>query len=184
MRNAPVPITLWFDVEQAVNIAKAQSLTTHQGIEASECCAILTFICISWFKSNDKLDTIISKCKSENKNMNKLINSISPWNWKSKNFVYAKERIDENPKYVGSYATDCLAMALHCVYTTNNFKSALLKAVNFGGDADSVGAVTGQLAGAKYGFDNIPEEWIKTIHKWTHGEEIIRAHLLFNMVNS
>lgn len=34
--------------------------------------------------------------------------------------------------------------------------------MNLGNDADTVGAIYGQLAGAYYGIDSIPEEWRKT----------------------
>ena len=50
--------------------------------------------------------------------------------------------------------------AIWAVDTTTSFADALLKAVNLGDDADSVGAVTGQLAGARYGYGAIPEEWL------------------------
>lgn len=40
---------------------------------------------------------------------------------------------------LGIYACDALAMSLHILYNTNNFNEAILKAVNIGGDADSVG---------------------------------------------
>lgn len=46
------------------------------------------------------------------------------------------------------------------VYTTTNFEEALLRAVNLGDDADTVGAVAGQLAGAIYGYDGIPPHWL------------------------
>ena len=35
----------------------------------------------------------------------------------------------------------------------------MVKAVNLGGDADTIGAITGGLAGALYGYDSIPERW-------------------------
>ena len=41
--------------------------------------------------------------------------------------------------------------ALWCVYNTSSFEDAVLKAINLGGDADTVGAITGQIAGALYG---------------------------------
>lgn len=46
---------------------------------------------------------------------------------------------------------------------TDNFREALLLAVNLGDDADTVGAVTGQLAGALYGYDAIPKEWLEVL---------------------
>ena len=51
-------------------------------------------------------------------------------------------------------------MAWHCVSRTTTFEEALLMAVNQGNDADTVGAVTGMLAGRKYGFKSIPRRWL------------------------
>ena len=47
--------------------------------------------------------------------------------------------------------------------TTDNYKEAVLKAVNLGNDTDTTGAVTGGLAGLLYGLDNIPTNWINQI---------------------
>lgn len=47
-------------------------------------------------------------------------------------------------------------MALHIIIYTNNFFEALVKAINLGGDADTLGSVMGQLAGVKYGYNSIP----------------------------
>jgi len=68
------------------------------------------------------------------------------------------------------YVIHTLEASLYCVDTTTTFEGALLKAVNLGDDADSVGAVTGQLAGAKYGVDSIPEDWLD---KLVDSEKII-----------
>ena len=40
-----------------------------------------------------------------------------------------------------------------------SFEEAVTKAVNLGGNSDTVGAVTGQLAGALYGLESIPIRW-------------------------
>ena len=53
--------------------------------------------------------------------------------------------------------------ALWALNSTTSFEDALVAAVNLGGDADSIGAVCGQLAGAKYGLSAIPERWLATI---------------------
>ena len=45
----------------------------------------------------------------------------------------------------------------------NSFEDAIIGAVNDGGDADTIAAITGSLAGAKFGLSNIPEKWIKQL---------------------
>lgn len=57
------------------------------------------------------------------------------------------------------YVVDSFATALHCIFTTCSFEDAVTKAVNLGGDADTIGAITGGLAGALYGYSSIPERW-------------------------
>ena len=63
------------------------------------------------------------------------------------------------------YCVDSLACALKCVLTTRSFKDAVVMAVNMGGDTDTIGAITGAIAGALYGIEEIPEEWIKALDK-------------------
>lgn len=45
-----------------------------------------------------------------------------------------------------------------------SFEKAIIGAVNDGGDADTIAAITGSLAGAKFGYDAIPERWIKQLN--------------------
>ena len=45
-----------------------------------------------------------------------------------------------------------------------SFREAILMAVNLGNDADTTGAICGQLAGAFYGSDGIPTKWRKLLH--------------------
>lgn len=56
---------------------------------------------------------------------------------------------------VHTFEASCWSVA-----NTDNFKDAVLLAVNLGDDADTVGAVTGQIAGAMYGYEAIPTEWL------------------------
>ena len=61
------------------------------------------------------------------------------------------------------YVLHTLEASIWCLLTTDNYKEAVLKAVNLGSDTDTTGAVTGGLAGLLYGFDNIPTNWTKQI---------------------
>jgi ADP-ribosyl-[dinitrogen reductase] hydrolase len=67
---------------------------------------------------------------------------------------------------VGTSAPAALAAAVAALGATDNFRDAILYAVNLGGDSDVVAAVAGQLAGAYYGVKAIPTSWHNSlIHK-------------------
>ncbi|MCX6692179.1 MAG: ADP-ribosylglycohydrolase family protein [Methanoregula sp.] len=57
----------------------------------------------------------------------------------------------------------CAHAALSCFMDAGSFEDAVISAVNLGGDADTVGACCGALAGACWGMDAIPERWMKDL---------------------
>ena len=61
------------------------------------------------------------------------------------------------------YTVDTLEAAIWCVLTTNDYKSAVRRAVNLGSDTDTVAAVCGALAGALYGVEGIPADWLASL---------------------
>ncbi len=61
------------------------------------------------------------------------------------------------------FVLDTLKCALWCFLNTNSLESAIVEAVNLGGDADTVGAVCGSLAGAYYGKEAIPQRWLEPL---------------------
>ena len=186
MRNAAIPICFYYDINNACEMAKKQSLSTHQGLEAKECCSLLTFIIITIFNEKDKknlkeiLDNIGNTFKTSEKTVDYLAKSKpdTEWNWKKDKFRYNKEREWRNPGYIGSYAMDNMAMSLHIIYHTESFKNAIIKAVNIRGDSDSVASVVGQIAGAYYPIEEIPPTWIERINKWDDGEIALRGYML------
>jgi ADP-ribosylglycohydrolase len=68
-------------------------------------------------------------------------------------------RRDAPPQIQGSgYVVKCLEAALWAFAGADSFRAAVLRAVNLGDDADTTGAVCGQLAGAYWGESRIPQE--------------------------
>jgi len=109
------------------------------------------------------------------------------WNWRSeklqilqtlKNRGRRYNGYPVSPGYYGSYSMDGLALALHCAYTTNSFEEAVTKCVNKLGDADSTGSITGQIAGAMYGYSSINPMYIKNLNQWDDGLVALRGTLL------
>ena len=194
MRNTPIPICYYKNINDARKYAKLQSKITHQGFEASCCCELLSFIIVKILNGNDLKEILnnlekefICECESVNylaKSKQEGNDKNRNWNWKDKNFKYSEERVRKQSGYIGSYCMDGLAMALHVLYYTNSFKDAILKVVNLRGDSDSVGSVVGQIAGAYYGIDNIPNEWIKIINQWDDNEIALRGYILFHLFDN
>lgn len=75
------------------------------------------------------------------------------------------------------WAVSTLEAALWAFNTTNNFRDALVAAVNLGGDADTIGAVCGQIAGAYYGHSAIPRKWLEAVKDWQKADALIDKFL-------
>ena len=71
----------------------------------------------------------------------------------------------EPPEIRGTgYVVRSLEAALWAFARGADFRDGALRAVNLGDDADTTGAVYGQLAGAFYGAGGIPSEWLDRLH--------------------
>jgi ADP-ribosyl-[dinitrogen reductase] hydrolase len=88
-----------------------------------------------------------------------------------KDIYWGKERIERHMRSIRArinklnpppdgYVLNSLVCALNAIRDTNSFEGALVYAVNLGGDADTIGAITGGLAGALYGAEAIPRRWL------------------------
>jgi ADP-ribosylglycohydrolase len=89
-------------------------------------------------------------------------------------WVLLAEKIDEiaggsfkrkdAPEIKGTaYVVKSLEAALWAFWKSESFKEGALLAVNLGDDADTTGAVYGQLAGAYYGMSAMPKLWLKRL---------------------
>ncbi len=70
------------------------------------------------------------------------------------------------------YVVHTLEASLWTLLHTDNYKDAVLQAVNLGLDTDTTGAVTGGLAGMYYGYDAIPKHWLAQLVRRTDVEEL------------
>ena len=61
------------------------------------------------------------------------------------------------------YVVQSLEAALWAFHGTDNFRDGCLAAVNLGDDADTTGAIYGQIAGAFYGEAALPQAWLEPL---------------------
>ena len=78
-----------------------------------------------------------------------------------------EEEIQSNSDVIES-----LEATIWSLVTTRNFEQAVIKAVNLGHDTDTIGALTGGLAGLYYGIQGIPKRWLDKLKRLPELETI------------
>ena len=74
--------------------------------------------------------------------------------------------------YSDGYTVHTLEAALWCLLNSDSYESCVLKAVNLGEDTDTTAAVAGGLAGLYYGYQAIPELWLRQLARREYIEEL------------
>ena len=158
MRLAPVVMAYAYDCEKAVKAAAMSSITTHGAREAIDGCRLMAAILYGAFDGVEKDRLIHSYVNElgifEQTSLAEKIQAIASGSYIGKN----------PPSIAGTgYVVQSLEAALWAFEKTDNFRDGALLAVNLGDDADTTGAVYGQIAGAYYG--EIPEDWASKVCK-------------------
>ena len=155
MRLAPVPMFFAANPREAVNRAAESSPTTHGALEAVDACRYFAGLLVSALHGAEK-DTLLEPdhCPAEG------IWDTSPLTAKVSTVAGGSFKHREPPEIRGTgYVVETLEAALWAFHKSTSFREGALLAVNLGDDADTTGAIYGQIAGAYYGADGIPSEW-------------------------
>lgn len=152
MRLAPAVLRHIGDENGAAAAARLQSATTHGAPACIEACDLLARILHRAITGKPKSLAEISFERIVSKHPDLKAIASKAWRLKSRDAIASS-----------GYVASTLEAALWAVDTTTTFEDALVLAVNLGNDADTVGAVTGQIAGAVYGLSNIPERWLEPL---------------------
>jgi ADP-ribosyl-[dinitrogen reductase] hydrolase len=168
MRLAPVPLFYAGDPEEAIRKAGESSRTTHGARVAVDACRYLGALLVGAVQGLSKEQLLANLyCPVpgfwENEPLYSTIREIAGGSFRTNNPPYIKGT---------GYAAKSLEAALWAFYRSSTFKDGALLAVNLGDDADTTGAVYGQIAGAYYGYSGIPEEWQGKILKRELIEEL------------
>ena len=146
MRLAPVPLFFAGSVEQASAAAGESSLTTHGAPAAVDACRYFGLLVARAVRGAPR-DEVLAPVELE------LVPEVAA--------VAAGSFREKEPPAIrgGGYVVESLEAALWAFARSSSFREGALLAVNLGDDADTTGAVYGQLAGAFYGEAAIPAGW-------------------------
>ena len=164
MRILPLAIYLQNKpIDQRFCITKEVSGITHSHIRSIIGCFFAVEFMIQLLKEKDKYDAYY-ETQNIVRDYLHLIN-IKSSEIELYNIVLFDDIscIPEQDIYSSGYVLHTLEASLWAFLTTNNFRDAVLKAVNLGDDTDTIGSITGGMAGLFYGFKQIPENWINQL---------------------
>ena len=155
MRLAPVPMYFSGNAREAIARSADSSSTTHGADEAIDACRYFAGLLVGALNGVDRQTLLASRyCPVEglwdSDPLAENIDAIARNSFKRR----------EPPEIRGTgYVVASLEAALWAFHKSSCFRDGALLAVNLGDDADTTGAIYGQIAGAHYGAEAIPAEW-------------------------
>ncbi len=157
MRLAPVPIRyagLYPNgAKELSRLAEESSVPTHASEQCRSACRYLGTILAALIQGEDREAVLSSDWKPL-----RLLNDIKPLHPLIQEVAQGSFRHKRPPAIQGSgWVVKSLEAALWAFHEADSFEEAVFQAVNLGDDADTTGAICGQLAGAYWGESRIPE---------------------------
>ena len=162
MRLAPVALFYALRPREAIERSGESSRTTHGAATCVDACRYLGALLVGAIQGISKEELLSERY------------SPIPGYWEERPLVAEIDEIAtgsfkhrEPPEIQGTgYVVKSLEAALWVFHCSDSFREGCLMAVNLGDDADTTGAVFGQLAGAFCGEQEIPESWLaKLAHR-------------------
>jgi ADP-ribosyl-[dinitrogen reductase] hydrolase len=159
MRLAPVALRWIGDPDAAVTAGRRQSATTHAAPAAVEACAFFAEVLVQAIRTGNKAAALAERSAAQSD-----VDRVAHGSWDR----------DREQICSSGYVIDTLEAAFWAVSRASSFEEAVLLAANLGDDADTVAAVTGQLAGAIWGLSGIPNRWLEILAQRDRLERLAR----------
>jgi ADP-ribosyl-[dinitrogen reductase] hydrolase len=166
MRLAPIPMMFVNDDIKCHDYCKINANMTHPSPQGIGCSVYMGWIISSLLSGMSKNDVLEGPDPNKWAYFHTDPEITHPLVVEIREGKYKYKQPGVSGGVVGSgYVISCLETALWAFHKTDNFRDGALLAVNIGNDADTTGAVYGQIAGAYYGLSGIPKEWVDKIFK-------------------
>ncbi|WP_081603699.1 ADP-ribosylglycohydrolase family protein [Natronorubrum tibetense] len=161
MRCAPIAVPYATDREELQRVSRTSSRVTHCDPRCVHGCSVLNLTLAYILTGSDRplqaaLDDLPATAPQE------LRHHLDP----------VPDEIDPTDIVPANDAVETLRAALYHGLTASDAETAIVMAVNEGGDADTVGAVTGAIAGARFGVSDVPDRWVATVEYRTELEQL------------
>jgi len=166
MRCPPLAIPYATEWDRLVEVSRQSSQITHADPRCTEGCVLLNLTVAGLLDDadaplQDALDYVGADAPGE------LVTALEP----------LARGDSPGTLETSGYVVHSLQTALHDGLVADNAEDAIVMAVSRGGDADTIGAIAGAVAGARFGASQLPDQWLSTIDE-TDELETLAAQLV------
>ncbi|GGK84642.1 ADP-ribosylglycohydrolase family protein [Haloarcula sebkhae] len=171
MRTAPYSIAYADDIDPIITHSLKSSAITHADPRCQVSCAIYNMVLVDFIQGRPPLDMAIGAYNlavrngdvPESEEVMDAVTSVKTGD------------IQGSPLENSGYVVSTLQTSLYHGLTADTAEDAIVNAVNMGGDADTIGAVTGALAGARFGASSLPDRWLSEIDETDEIRELVHT---------
>jgi ADP-ribosyl-[dinitrogen reductase] hydrolase len=172
MRVLPVGLRFWrYDADEMCSHAAACSRITHAHRRSQLACGFYCLTIASVLRGLAPLDAYALAAGFTGRKMEDYSREKAAFGRLVSGSIH---RLPRSEIKSSGYVIHTLEAALWCVLQHHNFSDAVLAAVNLGGDTDTTACVAGGFAGAIYGIDAIPSDWIGILPQPPRLEEMLQ----------
>jgi len=164
MRLTPVPLYFYKNPVEAVEFSGISGKITHGDQKAYDACRYYGALIVAALTGETKEQLLDKDFYLNHRNWFNGETLHSDIMQIAQGSYQRKGGYDEGIRGKG-YIVNALEAALWAFWSDeNSFKKGVIAAVNLGDDTDTTAAIYGQLAGAYYGYKNLPSEWVEQIY--------------------
>jgi ADP-ribosyl-[dinitrogen reductase] hydrolase len=161
MRCAPLALAYPEPAEKLIRVSRDSSRITHADPRCVAGCAVLNLTIAALLQGEtDPLATALEYVDSDERP--ELTAALEP--------IVTGDDPETLP--TSGYVIHTLQTALFDALTADSTEEAIVTAVNRGGDTDTIGAIAGAVAGARFGVDDLPNRWLAALDEREHLEQL------------
>jgi ADP-ribosylglycohydrolase len=164
------PIGLYFeDLDTVADVARDSSRLTHghpAALEGAAAAALLVALALRGASPSEMHAEVLRRCGGRSPDFDACFSRVPALIHLPPEQVLID--LEKGPHALGEgwVAEEAVACALYCFWRhPDDYRAAVLEAVNTDGDSDSLATITGSLAGARVGLEGIPPEWLRDVER-------------------
>jgi ADP-ribosylglycohydrolase len=171
MRVGPIGLYYAGDLDRLFEVARASSLLTHghdAAVEGAAAAALMVALALEGAGPEEVFTEITRHCGGRSADFDACLERVPALRDRPPGEVLREGALGE-----AWVAEEAVASALYCFWRhPDDYRAAVLTAVNTDGDSDSIATITGSVLGARLGLEGIPAPWVSGVENTDRLQEL------------